>query len=169
MRRDHKRTRIALALAAGVGLVSSAAYGGATATSTFQVKVTIQAQCLAATATTLDFGTQGVFAANVDQISTLQVQCTNTTPYNIGFDKGANGIAVTARKMKGGPTNELLSYSIYSDAGRVTNWGNTVGTDTVSSIGNGAAQSFTAYGRIPVQTTPTPGAYTDTITVTVTY
>lgn len=168
MPHNHKRTIHALALAAGIGLVTSAAYG-ATATSNFQVKVTIQAQCLAATATTMDFGTQGVFAANVDQTSTLQVQCTNTTPYNIGFDNGANGTAVNARKMKGGPSGELVSYSIFSDAGRVTNWGTTVGTDTVSAIGNGAAQSYTAYGRIPVQTTPAPGAYSDTITVTVTY
>ncbi|WP_163468383.1 spore coat protein U domain-containing protein, partial [Klebsiella michiganensis] len=28
---------------------------------------------------------------------------------------------------------------------------------------------YTVYGRVPVQTTPAPGTYTDTITVTVTY
>ncbi|MCE3520182.1 spore coat protein U domain-containing protein, partial [Escherichia coli] len=35
--------------------------------------------------------------------------------------------------------------------------------------GSGAAQPYTVYGRVPVQTTPAPGTYTDTITVTVTY
>jgi spore coat protein U-like protein len=48
-------------------------------------------------------------------------------------------------------------------------WGNTVGTDTVAATGSGAAQSYTVYGRITAQTTPAPGTYTDTITVTVTY
>jgi len=48
-------------------------------------------------------------------------------------------------------------------------WGNTVYIDTVSATGNGAAQSYTVYGRIPAQTTPAPNTYTDTITITVTY
>ena len=48
-------------------------------------------------------------------------------------------------------------------------WGNTVSTDTVAGTGNGSGQSYTVYGRIPAQTTPAPGNYADTITVTVTY
>jgi spore coat protein U-like protein len=39
----------------------------------------------------------------------------------------------------------------------------------VSATGNGADQTFTIYGRVPAQTTPAPGTYTDTVTVTVTY
>jgi len=147
----------------------SAAAQAATATSSFQVRITIQAQCLAATTTDLDFGSSGFLTSNIDAQSSIQVQCTNTTPYNVGFDKGVNGASVTARKMKGGPSNELISYSIYSNAGRTTNWGNTVGTDTVAGTGNGSAQTIQVYGRVPAQSTPTPGSYTDTITVTVTY
>jgi spore coat protein U-like protein len=49
------------------------------------------------------------------------------------------------------------------------NWGQTIGTDTVAATGNGAAQPFTVFGQVPAQTTPSPGLYTDTITVTVTY
>ena len=48
-------------------------------------------------------------------------------------------------------------------------WGNTVGTDTVAGTGNGASQAYTIRGRVPIQTTPAPGAYADTVTVTVTY
>ena len=62
-----------------------------------------------------------------------------------------------------------INYSLYTDAGRTTVWGNTVGTDAVSATGNGASQSYTVYGRVPAQTTPAPATYTDTITVTVTY
>ena len=49
------------------------------------------------------------------------------------------------------------------------NWGNTVGTDTVSGTGNGNAQTLNVYGQIGSQTTPQPGAYADTVNVTVTF
>jgi spore coat protein U-like protein len=162
------RKNITLGLAAALVVAGTAAAYAATATSNFQVRITINATCTAATATDLDFGTAGVLASNIDTTSSLQVTCTNTTPYNIGFNAGVNGTGVTARKLKAGGS-EMIAYSIYSDAGRTTNWGNTVGTDTVAGTGNGSAQSYTAYGRVPPQTTPTPGNYTDTITVTVTY
>jgi spore coat protein U domain-containing protein, fimbrial subunit CupE1/2/3/6 len=156
-------------VAGGLVLASSSVYATTTVTTTFQARVTIAATCVIGGATTLDFATQGVLSANVNQMSTIQVQCTNTTPFNIGLDKGTNGSSVTSRLMKGGPTNETIAYSIYSDSGYSTNWGNTVGTDTVASTGTGASQSFTVYGRIPPQTTPSPGTYIDTVTVTVTY
>jgi spore coat protein U-like protein len=109
-----------------------------------------------------------VLAANIDQTSTLNVTCTNTTPYNIGLDKGVNGASVTTRQMKAaGPA--LINYSLFSDAGRTVNWGNTVGTDTVAATGIGSAQPFTVFGRIPPQPSPVPALYTDTITVTVTF
>ena len=62
-----------------------------------------------------------------------------------------------------------VNYTLYSNSGRTTLWGNTVGTDTVAATGNGASQSYTVYGRVPTQAAPAPGTYTDTITVTVTY
>jgi spore coat protein U-like protein len=140
----------------------------ATATSTFQVQVAITATCTINSATTLNFGTQGVLSANVDQTSTIQVQCTNTTPYNIGLDAGTgSGATVAVRKLTSG--GNTVNYTLYSDTGRTTVWGNTVSTDTVAGTGNGSAQSYTVYGRIPTQTTPAPGNYADTITVTVTY
>ena len=140
----------------------------ATATGSFNVQVTIAATCVVTSATNLDFGTQGVLAANVDQTSTINVTCTNTTPYNIGLDKGLHGGSVTTRQMKAAGA-ALINYSLFSDAGRTVNWGNTVGTDTVAATGTGSAQPFTVFGRIPPQVSPVPAVYTDTITVTVTY
>jgi hypothetical protein len=106
--------------------------------------------------------------ANVDQSSTVQVQCTNTTPYNIGLNAGTGaGATVAVRKMTSG--GATINYSLYTDNGRTTVWGNTVGTDTVSATSSGASQSYTVFGRVPAQTTPAPATYTDTITVTVTY
>ena len=140
----------------------------ATATTNFTVQMTITATCTVNSASALNFGTQGILATNVDQTSTIQVTCTNTTPYNIGLNVGTGtGATVAARKMTSGANT--VNYTLYSNSGRTTVWGNTVGTDTVAATGNGAAQNYTVYGRVPPQAAPAPGTYTDTITVTVTY
>jgi spore coat protein U-like protein len=162
------RSRAFLTLAALlVQPLASVAYA-ATATSTFTVQMTVTSSCVINSASTLNFGSQGVLIANVDNTSTLQVQCTNTTPYNIGLDAGlGTGATVAVRKMTNGAST--INYSLYSDSGRATVWGNTVGTNTIAGTGNGASQSYTVYGRVPPQTTPAAATYTDTITVTVTY
>jgi spore coat protein U-like protein len=140
----------------------------ATATGSFSVTVTIASTCVVTSATTLNFGSQGVLATAVNQTSTITVTCTNTTPYNIGLNQGVNGSSVTTRQMKSSG-GALVNYSLFSNAGMSTNWGQTVGTDTVAGTGNGSGQAYTVYGQIPAQTTPAPSTYTDTITVTVTY
>jgi spore coat protein U-like protein len=156
------------ALTAAALLQSGSASLAATTTSTFTVQVSITATCTINSASTLNFGTQGILSTNVDQTSTIAVTCSNTTPYNIGLDAGTgSGATVAVRKLTSG--GATVNYSLYSDAGRATVWGNTVGTDTVAGTGNGSSQNFTVYGRIPTQTTPAPGTYNDTITVTVTY
>jgi spore coat protein U-like protein len=154
--------------AVGLALMGGVAYA-TTTTSTFGVDVTIVAQCLINSASTLSFGgSQGVLSANVDQTSTIVVQCTDTTAYDIGLDEGAGaGASVATRKLTG--SGGTINYRLYSNPGRSTVWGKTVSTDTVAATGNGAAQSYTVYGRIPPQTTPAPATYSDTITITVTY
>lgn len=140
----------------------------ATATGSFQVTVNITSTCIVDSTATLDFGSPGVLSSNVDQTTTIGVRCTNTTPYNILLNKGVNGTSVTTRQMKTG--TETINYSLFRDTGRTQNWGETIGTDTVAGTGNGGAQNYTVYGRIPgPQTTPSPGVYTDTITVTINY
>ncbi len=145
-------------------LVPASAFA-AVATTTFNVTATVQATCLV-NATSLAFGTYS--GAQLDGASTVNVTCTNTTPYTVGLDAGTfAGATVTTRRMTG-PAAAPLSYSLYSDAGRTTNWGNTTGS-WVAGTGNGSAQGISVYGRISAAQYATPGAYTDTITVTVTY
>ncbi|MDQ6868305.1 MAG: spore coat U domain-containing protein [Pseudomonadota bacterium] len=109
-----------------------------------------------------------MLTANTDASTTILPTCTSGTPYNIGLDKGVNGGSVTTRQMKAaGPA--LINYSVFRDAGRTMNWGQTIGTDTVAGTGTGSAQSVTVYGRIAAQATPSTGTYNDTIVVTLTY
>lgn len=165
----------------GLGVLTGLAVAGGPAaattsiTQTFQVQLTIQAQCVINSTATLNFGSLGVLGgaggtANNDQYTTVAVQCTNTTPYNIGLDAGTTTGGTTAtRLLLNASTSETVQYKLYTDSGHTTNWGNNVGVDTSGQTGTGASQTFNIYGRIPPQTTPTPGTYADTVTVTVTY
>ncbi|MDQ8729440.1 spore coat U domain-containing protein [Bradyrhizobium sp. LHD-71] len=141
----------------------------ATATGQFTVRITIAAECRVNSATDLDFGTSGVIAANVDAQSTVTVQCTNTTPYTVGINAGTGSGATIANRRMSGPGGATLGYAVYRDTARTQVWGVTVGTDTLAGTGNGNAQAIPVYGRVPAQATPAAGAYTDTLTITVTY
>lgn len=101
--------------------------------------------------------------------STIQVGCSPSTAYNVGLNAGtAPGATVTTRKMTG-PKAALLNYGLFSNSGHTTNWGNTVGTDTVVEQANGQTQSLTVYGQIPAGQSVGTGSYVDTITATITY
>ncbi len=138
---------------------------GATSTSTFQVTATVASSCTV-TATSLAFGNYTL--AQLDGTSTITATCTNGTTYTIGLDAGTFSGATTSTRRMTGPSAAGLSYSLFSDSGRTTNWGNATGS-WVSGTGTGAAQVLTVYGRIPANQTALIGSYTDTVTVTVTF
>jgi spore coat protein U-like protein len=148
-----------------------------TATANLTVQMTITASCTI-NAATLDFGTNpgtNLVSANVDTSTTVSVTCTNTAPYSIGMDNGAN-VSGSQRRMKNGVSN-FLNYNLYTDAGRTNAWTTAASSSTCTTAsscalgtGNGAAQSVNIYGRVPtVATAPTAGAYTDTVVMTITY
>lgn len=145
-----------------------AAIGSANATQVpFTVRADNSSSCTVS-ATTLDFGNRGVLDANIDATNQVTVTCSSAVPYTVSLNGGTAGASdPTQRKMSLGPTQ--ITYGIYRDAGRSQPWGSTIGTNTVAGTGTGSAQVLTGYGRVPPQTTPAPGTYTDTIVVTVTY
>ena len=65
--------------------------------------------------------------------------------------------------------SEQITYGLYQDSGRTQPWGDSVGTNTAAGTGSGLTQTFTVYGRVPAQNTPSPGTYADTVVVTVSY
>ena len=151
-----------------IALSAKAPLAQTVTTDSFDVRITIVAECEITSTETLDFGTQGVLGTDVDATATMEVTCTDTTPYDIGLNEGLGAGATTSvRQMTSG--GETIAYALFQDAGRVTNWGNAVGADTQPATGMGDAQSFTVFGRVLAQATPAPGTYTDTVTVTVTY
>jgi len=146
----------------------AAVYGNGSKTSSFDVTMKIVADCTIA-ANPLDFGqTQGVLSAAVRVNTTLNVTCSNSTPYNIGLSAGTGaGSSATTRYLSGtGANTATVQYNLYQSNGGAQ-WGNTQGSDTVSGTGNGQAQNLTVYGEIPAQTTPAPDTYKSTVTATV--
>jgi spore coat protein U-like protein len=149
-------------------LASSSALA-ATATGSFNVQVIIQETCVVASpaSTTLDFGTQTLLNANIDAATTIQVQCTNGTDYDVSLDNGQNA----SRRMRLGATANYVDYELYTNATRTTVWPTAAGTAPYPYTANGSAQNISVYGRIPAQATPTASAtaYTDVVAITVTY
>lgn len=161
---NHWRSHFAVLLA-GTALSVAAGAHAATSSSTMAVSATVQATCFI-NANPLAFGTY--VSAQLDATTTIGVNCTNTTTYNVSLDAGGGaGATVAQRKMSNG--SQTLNYTIFSDAARSNVWGSTISTNTVAGTGTGSAQTLTVYGRIPGGQLPTPGAYADTLTATITY
>ena len=121
------------------------------------------------------FGAYNPFpGAPTDASGSVTLTCSASSgsgAYTIALSIGGGG-SFAARQMRGGNAN--LAYQLYSDAAHTQIWGDGTGgssivngTDLVPNTGGAAIHPI--YGRIPARQTVAPGAYSDTIVVTVTY
>lgn len=155
-----KHVLVAATLATGLGFVTTAP--AATATNQFTAKITIVDSCDVQTTgiADMDFGSHTFADTNVAATTDITVKCSNGTAYDIGLSGSGS--------MTDG--SSTIAYGLYSDVTHNTVWGSTVGTDTVADSGNGTDQVHTVYGLVPsIPATASPGAYSDLVTVTVTY
>jgi len=139
---------------------------GISGTTNFTVSLQTVKDCLVS-AQNIDFGNRGVLSANLDQNGQVSVNCSPSTPYVVALGPGGANAGPTARRMTKGA--EFITYGLYRDTARTLPWGDTSGTNTLGGTGSGITQNLPVYARIPPQNTPTPGTYSDTIVVTVTY
>jgi spore coat protein U-like protein len=158
-------------------LIAGAVVGGlaqaGTATTTFAVTANLQATC-STTATALAFPAYTPGGGAVAQTSTVSVKCTKNSAYTVALNGGnTTGGSVAQRLMNSG--GNTLQYNLYTTATHATVWGDSSGT-SVTQAGTGAglatANVLTVYGQVPDSTSnqlAVPGAYSDTITVTVSY
>lgn len=160
-------------LATLAGALSAGVATAATTTTSFQVTATVQSTC-SATATTLAFPDYTPGAGAQTGTSTISVRCSMNTPYTVALNAGTTtGGTLAQRLMASGPNT--LQYNLYTTAAATTIFGDgTGGTGTGSGTGAGVgtANAMTVYGELPDSATnqaAVPGAYSDTITVTVTY
>ncbi|CUJ04503.1 Uncharacterized secreted protein [Achromobacter xylosoxidans] len=140
-------------------------------TANMAVTLTITANCTIG-ANNLSFGSHGVLNTALNNTTTVNVTCTNTTPYTVGLSAGTGtGSTFATRYMQGtttGNTTSVVSYQLYQPAPNQTVvWGDTGTADRVGGTGNGSSQALTVNGTVPAQTTPAPDTYSSTVTATV--
>mgnify|MGYP001627400748 CR=1 FL=1 len=113
--------------------------------------------------------------APTDATGTITVTCTAVVSiavnYTIRLGTGSSG-SYASRRMGG--IAGTIAYNLYSNASRTIVWGD--GSGGTGTISDGYAlnllmvsRNYTVYGRIPAQQNVAPGAYTDTLFVTVDY
>ncbi|WP_038801929.1 spore coat protein U domain-containing protein [Burkholderia oklahomensis] len=134
----------------------------------FTATATVVNDCFIS-ATNVAFGATGVIQSALTATGTISAQCTNGDAFVIALNGGVSG-SVAARTMQRTGGTDTVGYQLYLDAAHSTIWGDgTAGTSTATGTGSGVSQSLTVYGQVPVQTTPVPGTYNDTITATITF
>lgn len=148
----------------------------ATATSSFTVTASVTANCTISTVG-ISFGDYDPVVVNagtaLDSNGSVTVACTNGAGTNIGMDQGSNAAgtstpAVPERQMAG--TATPMRYDLYQDSGYATVWGDAGTPAVLGYTSTGFAPStFTIYGRIPAGQDVEVGAYTDTVTATITF
>jgi spore coat protein U-like protein len=136
--------------------------------SAFTVSATLTTSCTI-NVSNMDFGViDTAIVAPVDQTATIEVSCTNASPYTISIGSGLQpaDAGATGRRMANGPN--LLAYGLYHDPSRTSAWGVSPAT-VAEGFGTGAYQLLTVYGRIFGNQTMSIGSYSDSVVVTVTY
>jgi spore coat protein U-like protein len=163
------------AMMLGVSVVAAGLAQSATTTTTFPVTATLAATC-SATAANVAFGAYTPGGGTLTANANISVKCTKSTAYTVALNKGSStGGTLAQRLMTGTPATNTLQYNLYTAASLATIFGDgTGGTGTVAGTGAGVATptTVTVYGQLPDNATnqaAVPGAYSDTITVTVTY
>jgi spore coat protein U-like protein len=175
-----RKTTLSLGLGLLASLLAVPAFAATTITGNLTVQATVVGTCTLNTAAAagsgnglLNFGnvTSTIAAVNADTTTAgnygLSVVCSATTPYTVFANSGANASG-TQNNMKSAG-GSVLPYNLYTSSARTTAFPITSGT-ALSFTGNGLAQTIPFYGQIPAGTTlPAPGAYTDTVVVSITY
>lgn len=148
--------------------LAEAAQAGTVQTN-LSVSATVQNSCIVSAAP-LAFGSYDPNNASPTNASTsITVTCTTGTSFGVGLNAGTtSGSTVTSRKMAN--SGNRLNYALFSDSGHTTNWGNSPGVDAPGNTTATSSPSVIAvYGQIASQQNIPAGAYSDTVTVTVTY
>lgn len=156
---------------AGAWLVAGDA-SAATQTATIGISTSIPATCTVTALSNMAFSAAiaSTTAQTHDAQGGFRVNCTNAGIYGVSIPVSGNGTGAQRRMFNGG-TGGYLLYDVYASAADRTAAGPLYPTGATSTgqAGNGNDQDFVLYGRIPTQTAPAPGNYTDTLTVTVGY
>jgi len=170
---DVFMAKTAVAAAGAIGILAAATVPGATLTANLVVQASVVDNCVVS-ATSLAFPAYTSGGGAVNGTSTITLRCTNGAQYGVGLSVGSTAGTSYAQRLLANGAN-TLQYNLYTSSSDAAVWGDgSAGTQIVSGISTGFSTpiSLTVYGRIPdsaANQAATPGAYSDTILVVMTY
>ncbi|KND57825.1 Sigma-fimbriae tip adhesin [Candidatus Burkholderia verschuerenii] len=143
---------------------------GAPSSLSFTVQATVINDCTI-NASNINFGVSGLLKSAIVSNRTISVACTNNAAYSVALSAGSgSGATVANRTMTRSGGSEQVKYQLYQDSSLTKPWGEgTSGTSAYAGVGSGSTQNIPVYGRVPAQTTSTPGSYIDTVIAMITY
>jgi spore coat protein U-like protein len=133
------------------------------------VSITITDACTVSNVLPVAFGSHGSLATELTASGSVDVNCTSGLPYDVSLDAGDGAGATTALRLMTGPDDATITYSLFQDDQHTELWGDDSLENTLDGTGTGSAVTHTIYGRVPTQTTPAAGSYSDTVAVVVNY
>jgi len=107
----------------------------------------------------------------LDGSGSFSVNCVGSgVAYTVALDKGTFGASISSRSMQLAGGSALLAYQIYQDSAHTVIFGDgVIGSTESGSLPLGGVATVNVFGRIPSQTAIVVGAYTDSVTVTLTF
>mgnify|MGYP006145165105 CR=1 FL=1 len=177
MKTKLNQSKLKLAIVSAM-LVGSAGFSAtsyaATATGTMAVSTSVLMSCNIST-TAMTFASYDPTATvDLDTTATITSTCTAGGAAVITMGQGTNpqsgsSTAAPVRAMSsGGDFPEILLYQLSMGSAEGAVWGDTDATGKAITA-DGTAQPFTVYGRIGKNQTVSSGAFTDSVTVTLSY
>ena len=168
---SKKMFRSALVLAV-LGATAGLALAAGSKTTTVGVSASVESNCVVSTPSTgLNFGVYDPLASSDYTAATsFGIKCSKNAAYTVGLSAGNGPSATEATRTMANGSEAAMSYAIYSDSGRTTNWGATAGAATGTGSGLNTENTVNVYGKIPKnQYDVGVGNYADIVTATITY
>ena len=177
MKTKLNQSNIKLAIVSAI-VVGSAGISTASYATTLDDNMTVQTTVVTACTVTAPTLTFANYAGNeITGTANIISNCTNGGSVLITLDDGVNPgtgndeATDPERQMyrgSGSSNDDFMSYSLYTDAGKGTEWGTGASND-VPVTGTGSAVTTPVTGVIPAGETSKAGTYQDTVKVILTY
>lgn len=147
----------ALLLSSGVFIAGQT--NASTASTNFKVKIEVVSTCSIST-TDIDFGKVDSGKAGGDKTGTLNVTCTNQTPYKVG-------LSGSGKMTNTDDPDFSIDYKLFQASSDERAWDNK--DNLYSATGSGEVQNIPVVAKLVGSTNVRAGNYADTVTATVTY
>ena len=134
----------------------------------FNISARIDPECYITTVDSLDFGNvSGLPGPAVTATAAVTMRCRRGTPWQLSLGNGLHAQG-QARRMSNGH-GAHAQYELFRDVAMSQRFGQIASGDHQPGTGTGTGQIIMIHGQMPASQSLTPGSYSDTVVVTVTY